>query len=307
MTEDQIRRTILASPFAAHVETLMAGGQPALRLHAERIALDELALGASRLGGVPDLPPGTIWPCNGEWPLEMIAQINLSDAAGCFHLPDLPANGWLVFFYEDHKFTPFTRSRPEGWRPCQIIYFDGAVDGLVRLDPPPRPPRKRGWIGRLLFGPPKPHLHYEPCTIRLERKFQLVHDEDEEASDRADVGGEDEARWLAHEKMWESIGHWSLGDRSGEPRHSLRGNASPIQGPMRREAEETARDLGLLETGGDSAEERQSDWELLLEIDSDEDGPGWMWGDVGRLYFWIRRQDLAVRDFSKVSSIEQCH
>jgi uncharacterized protein YwqG len=30
------------------------------------------------------------------------------------------------------------------------------------------------------------------------------------------------------------------------------------------------------------------DWRLLLQIDSDEDGPGWMWGDNGCLYFCIQ-------------------
>ena len=31
-----------------------------------------------------------------------------------------------------------------------------------------------------------------------------------------------------------------------------------------------------------------------------------MWGDVGKLYFWIRKQDLARRDFSNVWMIMQC-
>lgn len=300
MNEAEIRQAILDTAFAESVDVLMAGGQPALRLHAERVSLDDLAPGASRLGGVPDLPPGRFWPSNGDWPLEMIAQINLADAADCFRLPDLPATGWLVFFYEDDKFTPFQKNRPEGWRPWQIIHFDGAAGDLVRQEPPARPPRKRSWIGQLLFGPLKPHLYYEPCAVRFEQKFQLV--DDEEAPDRTDVDYEDKDSWLAYEKMWEFIGHW--GDKT---QHSFRGNANPVQGPMRREAEETARALGLLEASSESPEESKSAWELLLEIDTDEAGPGWMWGDGGRLYFWIRRQDLATRDFSKACCVMQCH
>ena len=52
--------------------------------------------------------------------------------------------------------------------------------------------------------------------------------------------------------------------------------------------------------------EGAADWTLLLQIDSD-DAPGWMWGDAGRLYFWIKRQDLAKCDFSNVWSIMQCY
>ena len=34
------------------------------------------------------------------------------------------------------------------------------------------------------------------------------------------------------------------------------------------------------------------DWRLLLQIDSNEEN-NYMWGDSGRLYFWIRKVDLA--------------
>lgn len=47
------------------------------------------------------------------------------------------------------------------------------------------------------------------------------------------------------------------------------------------------------------------DWELLLRVDSDENA-NMMWGDVGRLYYLIRRQDLELRAFEKAWLIFQC-
>jgi uncharacterized protein YwqG len=52
------------------------------------------------------------------------------------------------------------------------------------------------------------------------------------------------------------------------------GDASGYDDPRRR----------ALETGA-------TDWRLLLQIDSD-DVLGSMWGDSGRVYFWIREQDV---------------
>lgn len=49
------------------------------------------------------------------------------------------------------------------------------------------------------------------------------------------------------------------------------------------------------------------DWLLLLQIDSDEENLSTMWGDAGRVYFWIRQQDLQKRDFSNVWLILQCY
>jgi len=47
------------------------------------------------------------------------------------------------------------------------------------------------------------------------------------------------------------------------------------------------------------------DWRLLLQLDTDHEA-GMMWGDTGRLYFWIREQDARARDFSKAWAILQC-
>jgi uncharacterized protein YwqG len=68
------------------------------------------------------------------------------------------------------------------------------------------------------------------------------------------------------------------------------GNSSGYNDPRRPELEKGA-----------------ADWQLLLQIDSDEKNLGVMWGDVGRVYFWIRRQDLGKRDFGNVWLILQCY
>jgi uncharacterized protein YwqG len=49
-----------------------------------------------------------------------------------------------------------------------------------------------------------------------------------------------------------------------------------------------------------------SQWRLLLQIDSDDD-TGMMWGDVGRIYYWIHERDLAAGVFENTWLILQCY
>ncbi len=49
-----------------------------------------------------------------------------------------------------------------------------------------------------------------------------------------------------------------------------------------------------------------TEWILLLQVDSDDD-IGWMWSDAGMLYFWIRKDDLARRNFDHVWMIKECY
>jgi len=41
-----------------------------------------------------------------------------------------------------------------------------------------------------------------------------------------------------------------------------------------------------------------------LQIDSEDDA-GMMWGDVGRLYWWMKKDELTRRDFTQMRFDEQ--
>jgi len=96
-------------------------------------------------------------------------------------------------------------------------------------------------------------------------------------------------------------------------RHMMGGYPDAIQDPdMAEECELVSNGVYLGDAKGYHSAEAQAlrqkpnDWILLLQLDSEEDA-GMMWGDGGRLFFWIRRADLAKQDFSRVWMILQCY
>ena len=103
-----------------------------------------------------------------------------------------------------------------------------------------------------------------------------------------------------------------LADGTGSPHHHLFGHPQLIQNPMELECQLASNGIYCGNSAGYQSEEAKrleaaaADWRLLLQIDTDEEGPGWMWGDVGRIYFWIKKQDLATRRFTDVWLIFQC-
>lgn len=73
---------------------------PAIHLLTERVDESKLALGATKIGGHPDLPPGTQWPAYRGVRLAFVAQIRLEDVAKLGE-NRLPPKGLLSFFVDD--------------------------------------------------------------------------------------------------------------------------------------------------------------------------------------------------------------
>lgn len=280
MNTEQIKERLLASPLAPEADAILATLRPSIRLTARRSAMDIIPLGGSRFGGVPDLPDGMPWPEHAGSRLDFLAQIDLWEAAQAFSLPGIPGEGWLAFFYDAEK-QPwgFDPKDAGGW---SVIYFQGEPASLRRSKTMPI---------------------FAPCMLYMEHECCLPDGFD----NMVGVDCRDIVRAEFYDELLAEIR-----DRDERSEHRLGGHPTIIQQDMRFECQLASNGLYC---GGppDKKDPRietlkpgVADWDLLLQIDLDEEGPGWMWGDSGMIYYWMRRQDLALRAFDKAWLILQC-
>lgn len=119
------------------MDAVLALAQPAIHLDLTRMEDEsELPLGASKVGGAPDLPPDAAWPTTSAGqPLPFIAQIRLADVASLDPNGDLPHTGLLSFFYAMNG--PDRELRIEddatAWR---VIWTPEDDVSLIRMEAP---------------------------------------------------------------------------------------------------------------------------------------------------------------------------
>lgn len=233
--------------------------------------------GRSRLGGLPDLPPDFEWPRWKGQPLAFLAQLDLAKLPRLEQLADLPATGMLYFFYDYDQSTWGGDPNDIGsWR---VIYSPDSV--ALRRATAPRG-LKRDFIYKAKLLSPRVVKSY-PSLERLDLDFQTMP---EDAFDIAQA---------LREKIFDF-----------ESEHQIGGYPNPVQGEgMEGEAQIASRGLRPGDPKAARLAGGKADWQLLLQIDSDDDS-GMMWGDSGRLYFWISRNALAKGDFSRVWMVLQC-
>ena len=94
-------------------------------------------------------------------------------------------------------------------------------------------------------------------------------------------------------------------------RHQMLGYACPVQDDeMAIQCQLASNGIYLGNSDGtvdpryETLKAGAADWRLLLQLDTDDD-TGWMWGDVGTIYFWVRESDARDGDFSKVWMVFQ--
>jgi uncharacterized protein YwqG len=251
---------------------------PSIRLKTDAVPEEKLGVGSSHLGGTPDFAPGMSWPdCNGV-PMAFLGQIRLSDVAALDHDARLPYSGMLYFFYEAQEQT-WGPDDPWNWK---VMHLDEDRDTLQRVSPPANlPEESRFQCCRVSFSL---EITVPPYDSQLIERLEL-----------SDTEGD------AYINLLEAL------DRT-EPIHRLLGYPEPIQGDMRAECLSAIYGDGAStsDTRRMELEKGITDWQLLFQIDSD-DSLKTMWGDAGRIYFWIREQDLKNRDFGKALLVLQCY
>ena len=125
------------------LRALIAGSRPAIRFAVRPLAEGEAAaVGVSRFGGRPDLPPEVTWPSRtdpadgGERALSFLAQVSLAGLVGGTDLP-LPREGLLLFFCDtsaDPANGVFDLSGNGVHQPCRLLHVP--ADGLRRRPTP---------------------------------------------------------------------------------------------------------------------------------------------------------------------------
>ncbi len=237
-----------------------------------------MTIGASRLGGLPDLEEGLDWPRWRGQSLSFIAQINLADIAVFPVASALPRSGLLSFFYDADQ-------RTWGFDPADAGSFRAMYSSGLRLQQRPIPEDV------------PEHGHYLACSVAFEADVSLPPYYWPEFSALFELMTI-EKREAYIEFCWQQ-------------RSQMFGYPMQIQNDMRPECAMVTGGIyvGGIEPWEDPATEplraQAANWQLLLQIDSD-DVPNMSWGDDGMLYFWIPQQALAAHDFEQTWMILQC-
>ena len=255
--------------------------------------------GCTRFGGKPDVPADFEWErfegegaMDGEVksrPLSFIAQFDLEEMAQYDTEGLLPKKGVLSFFYE-------LETMKWGYDPddkgCARVYWFEDKNSLHTAE---FPEDMAGYC----------KLPALKITAKSEKSYQSYEDFLLQRDELVE-------QWEAFEEAQESIGIDEEGEIS-----KLLGWANPIQGNMTRECELVSRGYYLGNPDGwsevtplDRQEAEQwsaKDWLPLFQLDTVSDGDfELMFGDCGRIYFYIRRDDLAAKKFDDVWLILQC-
>ncbi len=276
-----LEQLLVDAGLGRHAADLAALARDSVHIEPRRVELTDLPLGASRFGGVPDLPVGFVWPTYQGRPHAFLAQIRLSDVPATDAL-GLPATGWLAFFYELESFS--WGFDPEDRGCSHVAYFD-LPPNLLQRTPPPAGADEGAT--------------FHACALSFAERVDLP-----------DAG--DFVTAAVFERMTESE-RSAYGEvcSSTAPSsyHHLGGQPQLIQNDMRLECQLASNGFNAgTPEGYEEGEELlpgAADWELLLQVDTD-DTPEWMWGDVGRLYFWLRKQDRIERRFDRSWLVLQC-
>ena len=197
-------------------------------------------------------------------PLSFLAQVSTADIQVPTGVAGLPADTVLAFFYE--------AGEQQGWgfhpgdRQFSAVVAVPAADAVAAASP----------AGALAF----------PAYRMLRRPVTTIPDHGEPSLD--ELG----ADYDVFRRLYAGL------DRDDKPPwHRMFGWPDLVQNPMQLECQLASNGIYL----GDGKGYRHpraaelapgaEDWVLLLQLDTD-DKIGWMWGDTGTIYYWIRRQDL---------------
>jgi uncharacterized protein YwqG len=260
---------------------------PAIELDLEASTDDAIPVGATKLGGRPDLSDASLWPKtkDGRW-IAFVAQINLNQMSEFRLGEELPRNGLLSFFADVEEYrnfmdgtihdylTGYKQDDADQWR----VLYESDLSALHRAEFP-ADLAARGRCGSASAAAQRSLTMPFPQERSIQQ-LQLTEDDD------------DRFYYLCY-------------DRDTVGRARFYGNAAPIQQYMKLMCQLASR--GVTDFVNDpripNLQRGTDDWQHLFSLDACNDHlaacEGMEFVGDSAIYFLIRKQDLARRDFAK--------
>ena len=247
--------------------------------------------GKSKIGGRPYLPEDFIWPYYQGFPLSFLAQINLEEVNSFDKDKLLPNAGMLYFFYE-----PETEERGYNLqcKGCAKVFYYEVFSSFSLIDFPQD-------MGADYKIPEfKVNLKSYKSLPSYENFYLLL--KEQEFFKNHNISFKDFV---------------PIYNELFIPNHNytkLLGYPEVIQNSM--EVQCAAVTMGFNIGNGvnpskeyeEEIKKASKDWILLFQMDTIEtDDYELMFGDSGHIYFWIRKEDLANKNFENIWLILQCY
>lgn len=284
MNKAELLEALRGTRFAKDIDLLEPLIRPSVRMSPVVVDPADLPIGASHFGGAPDLPDEIEWPRFEGRPLDFLCQFDLAEVQALGPFDDLPDSGWLLFFY-DYIEMPwgFDPNHRGGWR---VLHIGTGPGSLKRRKRPAQTVAERP-DGFMICAT---EMRAEAC---LPHPFDSIFPFDVYDDQIYD----DYVRFLEETNT------------TTEPfvrNYRLLGHPALMQNDMREKCQLVTNGLYCGdETGWEDPRAgalltAAKEWQLLLQLDTDETSPRWDWGLSGRLYFWIKQSDLERANFEAV-------
>ncbi|MBN8647994.1 MAG: DUF1963 domain-containing protein [Caulobacterales bacterium] len=302
---------------------------------------DEIPLGETKIGGLPDLPIDIKWPIKSasieseNYHKEL--EHDISDAFN--EMMKLIPSDQVNLFRESHN---NNQARPKSGYPLSFvaqINFAKIIDNNLDEDFP-----KSGRLWIFYDNVEQPwgydNVHTQGASVifseseNLERKLPPSDDEffnnyckfkplkiiQHQCITPIPYYYPDFCSLNIDESQGEAYWDWWMEDEevySSENGtnyrcHRIGGWPTPIQGDMQTICEVvsqgyyTGDSIGYKKAKEDGANKHADQWVLLAQIGTDEKADI-LWGDSGQIYIWIKREDLKNRHFDKARIQLQCY
>lgn len=283
----------------ALVEKLLAVAKNEIRIH-YKLRENVIDGPVSKIGGKPLLPEGFEWPYYTgtdyldknpkKRPLSFLAQFNMSEIAPLDKDNMLPKSGMLSFFYELE--TMKWGFEPDDLNAARVYYFP-EISELKPGEFPEDLPEK-----------------YQVTEFEVSCN---EHISIPEYTEYKTYMCDEFPKWDVYDECSSAAGYDP--DEWGEYSKFL-GYADVIQSPMQEECEALSRGYrqgcpedyaAIPEDVKLDIKEKAKDWVLLFQMGTIEtDHYELMFGDCGHIYFWMKKDDLANRNFDKAWLVLQC-